>query len=324
MQRLLTTVLILPCLTLGGIIPLYAAGYPMPPDGEDLVGQIQKVTARKEDTLLDIARRHDLGYEEMILANPGVDVWLPGEGTIVTLPTLFILPKAPRRGIIVNLAEMRLYYYPEPGSEAEENRRVISYPISVGRVDWETPTVSSRITGKRINPVWHPPASILNEHAEHGKPLPKAVPPGPQNPLGHFALYLDLPEYLIHGTNRPYGIGMRVTHGCIRLYPEDIKAMFENVPLGTPVRIINQPAKAGWHNGLLYLEVHPTPDGKPRSMTSLVKAIIEATKSRPDYRIDWEKVRHLASQPGGIPLPIGKDIPARPSLSEQIGKKEKP
>lgn len=272
-----------------------------------VVGETRIAAAREGDTLLDIARRHKLGFEEIKLANPGVDTWLPGAGTEVVVPAQFVLPDAPREGIVINVPEMRLYYYPKtrPG----EQPRVITYPVSVGRGDWATPLGTTEIIRKDQNPTWRPPESIREEHAARGDFLPKAVPPGPDNPLGEHALRLGLPGYLIHGTNRSYGIGMKVTHGCLRLYPEDIASLFDAASVGTPVRIVNQPAKAGWLDGRLYLEAHPTFDdaipGKPASLTPLVTAVLAATGAPPtDDLVDWETVYATARVSNGIPREV--------------------
>ncbi len=232
-----------------------AQTYELPPAGEDVIGQVSVVRARHQDTLSDIARAYHLGYEEILRANPRVDPWLPGEGTRVILPTQHILPDAPRVGLVLNLPEMRLYYYPKPSTGKPPT--VVTFPVSIGRMDWTTPLGLTRVTAKVINPVWYPPASIRAEHEQEGQALPPEVAAGPDNPLGQYALQLGRPGYLIHGTDRPYGIGMRATHGCIRLYPEDIQRLFEEVPVGTPVRIVNQPYKAGWYRGVLYFEAHP-------------------------------------------------------------------
>ncbi|PIE83721.1 MAG: hypothetical protein CSA09_00330 [Candidatus Contendobacter odensis] len=227
-----------------------AAVYPLPPPNEDVIGQMQVVHAHKSDTLLDIARRYDLGYEDIIHANPEVDRWLPGHNTPIVLPTRYILPDTPREGAVLNISEMRLYYYPKNGSQ------VYTYPVSIGRMDWKTPQGKTSIIAKTVDPVWRPPASIKAEHAADGDPLPDVVPAGPNNPLGRYAMRLGVPGYLIHSTNKPYGIGMRVTHGCVRMYPENIKQLFGMIPVGTPVRIIDQPVKVGWLNGDLFIESH--------------------------------------------------------------------
>lgn len=232
-----------------------AETFPLPPPDQDVIGEIRTTKARQEDTLLDIARAFDLGYQEIIHANPTVDRWLPGKDTQVVLPTRFILPDAPRDGIVLNLPEMRLYYYPKP--RPGEPAVVITHPVSIGRMNWRTPLGTTQVVRKEKDPPWYPPASIRAEHAAKGDPLPDVVPGGPGNPLGLFALRLGIPGYLIHGTNKEYGIGMRVSHGCVRLYPEDIESLYQEVPVGTRVHIINQPVKLGRLNGVLYLESHP-------------------------------------------------------------------
>ncbi len=235
--------------------------YELPEDGSDVVGEIGTVIATHEDTLVDIARRHGVGYQDIVRANPGVDVWVPGEGTEVTLPTRYVLPAGPREGILLNLAEYRLYYYP-PAAEGER-AVVMTYPISIGRRDWETPIGTTRIVAKALDPSWYPPESIREEHAADGRPLPRVVPPGPDNPLGRHAMRLALPGYLIHGTNRPAGVGMRVTHGCLRMFPEDIEYLFAQVPVNTRVRIVNEPVKVGWSGDALVMEVHPVLESAP-------------------------------------------------------------
>ena len=206
---------------------------------------------------------------------PHVDPWLPGEGTKIVIPTQFVLPRAPNRGIVVNVAELRLYYFPAASSVAPEgtlagSRRVITHPISIGRMDWSTPLGTTSVTGKVANPSWTPPQSIRDEHAARNDILPRVVPAGPDNPLGKHALRLGLPGYLIHGTNKPSGVGMRVTHGCIRMFPEDIEALFKTVPAGTPVMIVNQPYKLGWTADGLYLEAHPPLAKSPAGETDEV------------------------------------------------------
>jgi len=300
-----------------------AATFLLPDNGDAVLGDVQLVTARHEDTLLDIARRHDVGYEEMILANPGVDPWLPGEGTLVVVPTSFVLPDAPREGIVLNVAEMRLYYFPKP--RAGEPARVITHPVSIGRLDWKTPLGRTRITNKVVDPAWYPPESIREEHAALGDPLPKVVPPGPDNPLGRHALRLAIPGYLIHGTNKPYGIGMRVTHGCVRMYPEDIETLFDQVPVGTVVHIVNQPFKAGWRSGTLFVETHPPyvpetaggeaadnapppaepPPAEPINLTESVRRIVSATSTSAETRaVDWDLVMAAAETRSGIPTAV--------------------
>lgn len=288
-------------------LPAAAATYPLPPPGESVIGAVGYETSVEEDTLVDIARRHRLGYEEIVLANPGLDRWLPGEGRPVMLPTRFILPAAPREGIVVNLAEFRLYYYPRPVAPGAP-RVVETFAVSAGREDWKTPHARTRIEMKLSNPAWYPPRSIREEHKADGRELPPMVPPGPDNPLGPLALKLAIPGgYFIHGTTKPFGIGMRVTHGCLRLYPEDMAALFERVPKGTPVRVIDQPYKAGWKDGVLYVEAHPpvTPAG-PQAVDfdAAARHLRAAAAKRPGYDIDWPWLESLLLQPRGVPLPV--------------------
>lgn len=235
---------------------LQAETYILPPPGVDIVGRNQVVKATYEDTLMDIARRYGLGYDEILQANPHVDRWIPGDGTLVKLPTRHILPDTPRKGIILNLPEKRLYYYPKP--KRGETPVVMTYAIGVGRMNWETPLGTTKITTKVKGPSWRPPASIKAEHLQlYGEVLPDVVPAGPDNPLGAYAMRLGIPGYLIHGTNKRDGVGSRVSHGCIRLYPEGIEELFSKVPKGTPVNIINQPVKIGRLADTLFMEAHP-------------------------------------------------------------------
>ncbi len=223
--------------------------------GDSVIGdppyQAKYVAARYEDTLIDIAVEHHLGQDEIVLANPTVDRWLPGAGTPVRIPTSFILPNAPRKGIVVNLPEMRIYYFPDGAN-------VVTYAIGVGRENnWRTPLGHTRISGKMENPSWTPPPSIVAEHLADGDELKPYYPPGPDNPLGLFAFRLGIPGYLIHSTQRTNGIGMRVSHGCMRMYPADIEQFFPTVRVGTQVNIVNQAIKAGWYHDTLYIEVYP-------------------------------------------------------------------
>jgi len=212
--------------------------------------------AEKEDDLLDIARRFDLGQNEIVRLNPTVDRWLPSLAAPIQLQNKRLLPDTKQQGLVLNLPEFRLYYYPKI-KKGTTPTQVQTYPISVGRQDWETPLGETRIIAKKENPAWRPPESIKKEHAEQGDPLPDVVPAGPDNPLGLFAMRLGIPGYLIHSTNKPFGVGLRVSHGCIRMYPEDIEKLFPQVPINTPVSIVNQPVKVSWFQGSLYIEAHP-------------------------------------------------------------------
>jgi len=302
-QKIFT--LLLPTLLFIGTQCL-ATTYPLPAAGEDIVGELQTVPASRHETLLDIALHHDLGHEEIVAANPGINPWLPQEGALVTLPTQFILPNAPRQGIVINLPEMRLYYYPEP--KPGQQAVVVTHPISIGSEGRNLPMGISEISEKRIKPSWRVPASIRAEHAEAGDPLPAIVPAGPDNPLGDYAMRLGTSAYLIHGTNRTFSIGMRVSHGCIRLYPNDIESLFAQVPMATPVRIINQPFKAGWLADELYVEAHaPLRENKfapsLSHTTEMVSAVINASHIVLD-ETSWAMIRVVAEQRQGAPTKI--------------------
>jgi len=296
------------CSTLLGTLStvVMAATYPLA-SSDTVLGDVQYVAATHEDTFLDIGRRYGVGYEEMVAANPGVDPWLPGAGQQVLIPSRYILPNAPREGIVVSLAEHRLYYFPhaKPG----ETPVVVTYPISVGKMDWKTPLGLTRVVDKRVRPVWYPPESVRKEHAADGRPLPKAVPAGPDNPLGEYAMRLGIPggAYLIHGTNRPAGVGMQVTHGCIRMYPEDIEQFFKMVPVNTQVRIIHQPYKMGWQGEQLFMEVHAPLEGQEQndfnSLTNITRMLVAATQDR-TVAIDWAKAEAAFRRPNGVPEPV--------------------
>ncbi len=274
---------------------------------DSVIGEMAKTYSRQDQTLPDIARIHDIGFMDIKRANQKVDTWMPGEKAEVLLPKQFVLPVAPPVGIIVNIPEMRLYYF--PAGQKGETRQVYSYPIGIGREGWATPYITTKIIQKKKDPAWHPPESIRAEHAREGHPLPKVVPPGPENPLGQFAMRLGLPSYLIHGTNKPYGVGLRVSSGCIRMYPEDIKALFEMVPVGTPVRIVNQPYKVGVLNGKLLLEASPyleeDTDQFEGNMTSVVKMVVEVSKQH-KYEVDWDLIRKVITERDSIPVEIGR------------------
>jgi L,D-transpeptidase ErfK/SrfK len=291
-----------------------AATLPLPADG-DLVGEYAEATAHRDDTLIDLARRYSLGYEEVVNANREVDPWLPGEGTRVRLPLRRVLPDAPREGIVVNLPEHRLYYYPpaKPG----EPRVVVTYPVSVGKMDWSTPLGVTRIAAKIKDPPWYPPESVRAEHAARGDILPKMIPPGPDNPLGLYAMRLAIPggSYLIHGTNKPAGVGMQVTHGCMRLYPEHIEEFFRMVAVDTPVRIVNQPQKVGWSDGRLYVEVHPPLEATSSAIVepdrnSLARLVANAVRTRPAGPVTWARAEGAFEAATGIPVSVTEDARA--------------
>jgi L,D-transpeptidase ErfK/SrfK len=297
--------------------PAAAEQFVLPADGNDVIGLTITTQAEASDTLLDIARRYGVGYEEITNANPGVDPWLPGAGTVVTVPKQRILPRAPRTGIVINLPEHRLYWYPPV--TAGQPAAVWTFPVSIGKMDWHTPLGVTRVVAKVKNPTWTPPKSVRDEHAKNGDILPAVVPAGPDNPLGLFALRLGIPggAYLIHGTNKPAGVGMQVTHGCMRLYPEDIETLYGLVPVNAPVMIVNQPYKWGWHDGKLLIEVHPPLQEdavEPPSLTDLTRLIVEATRSEP-LAIDWIGAERTWREARGMPTAVsvaGPRIAAAP------------
>ena len=292
-----------------GVVHASGAEYFIPDNGDNVIGVVTTAFAEHDDTLFDVGRRYGVGYEEIISANPGVDPWLPGEGPEILIPTRFILPDAPREGIVVNLPEHRLYYYPpvKPG----ERPVVRTYPISTGKMDWKTPIGVTRIVSKQEKPNWYPPASVLAEHEARGDPLPKVVPPGPDNPLGEHAMRLGIPggAYLIHGTNRPAGVGMQVTHGCIRMFPEDIAEVYGLVPVNTKVQLIDQPTKLGWMRGTLYIERHPLLEGGadpgPNEFERLREYVEVVTERRP-VEVDWAGIEHAFRNQSGVPAPVSQ------------------
>jgi L,D-transpeptidase ErfK/SrfK len=281
--------------------------------GSDIVGYVQRTTIGKEDTLPDIARRFDVGYEELLLANPGVDPWLPGVGREVVVPTQFILPAAPHEGVVVNVAAMRIFYYP-PHKKGEP-QIVYTHPIGIGKVGWKTPEGTTKIVSRQKDPVWVVPKSVRDEHLENGDKLPAVVPAGPDNPLGAYEFRLSWPSYLIHGTNKPYGVGMRSSHGCMRLYPEDIAVFFDLIPIGTKVTIVNQPYLFGWRDGTLYLQAYAVMEDDSRDWSKNPKrlqAILLSPKLRHrvsdhESEIDWQRVGDMAHAPRAIPVPVTGD-----------------
>ncbi|HEY2781447.1 MAG TPA: L,D-transpeptidase family protein [Steroidobacteraceae bacterium] len=278
--------------------------------GSDIVGYVQKTVVGKEDTLPDIARRFDVGYEEILTANPGVDPWLPGVGREVVVPTQFVLPAAPHEGVVVNVAAMRIFYYPK--HKKGEPETVYTHPIGIGKVGWKTPEGSTKIVSRQKDPIWVVPKSVREEHQENGEQLPAQVPAGPDNPLGQYEFRLGWPSYLIHGTNKPYGVGMRSSHGCMRLYPEDIAVFFDLIPIGTKVTVVNQPYLFGWRDGTLYLQAYAVMEDDSRNWTKDRKRLLaklvhpkERGKiAQHDEEIDWQRVGDLAHSPRAVPVPV--------------------
>jgi len=273
--------------------------FPLPPPGTDIVGSIQTVIAGKNDTLSGIGMRYDIGYAEMAASNPEASV--TGRlkpGMTIVVPSRFILPSI-RTGLVVNLAELRVYWFP---SDAQV---VYTFPVGAGREGWNTPIAATKVIDKKANPIWVVPDSILAESRRLGKPLKKYYKPGPNNPLGKYALYFALPGIRMHGTNMPASVGRRASHGCIRMLPNDIKFLYEHVPLGTPVHIIHEQNKVGWDGPILYLEAE-VPFNEYDDVDSGPQAIAKATKNHPAI-IDEQRVKEALQNQDGLPLAIGHD-----------------
>jgi L,D-transpeptidase ErfK/SrfK len=262
---------------------------------DSVIGTPFYVKTSEELTLLDIGRHFGSGYDEMKQANPDVDVWVPGDNKDVLVPDFHVLPDTPRDGLIMNLAEKRLYYYHSP-TEVEV------FSVGIGRDGWETPVGTYSVIEKIKDPTWTPPASIRAEYEKRGETLPAVVPAGPENPLGAYAMRLSNPSYLIHGTNKPWGVGMPVSSGCTRMYPEDIEALFPKVPKGTTVRIVDQPYKVGWRGDQLFLEVNIAEGATPKA----AEQVIPAKLARADgVSVDWDEVRRALQDNSGLPRMVG-------------------
>jgi L,D-transpeptidase ErfK/SrfK len=267
---------------------------------DDVIGRLAFITLEKGDMLPDIARHFSLGINAISAANPGVDIWVPEAGQRIILPLSFILPDAPRKGIVINLAAMRLFQF--KGDSA--SLAVLTYPIGVGTEERPSPTGQMYVARKAPRPTWYVPASIAEDHRKKGDPLPAKVLPGPQNPLGEYALYLSKSSYLIHGTNKPASIGLRATNGCIRLYPEDIKKLYENTPLKTPVSMVNQPYLLGQYDGVVYMEVHTPPEDLDAVEFDKIYAKLRNIEKKSGRTLDWSKVKKVLAEARGIPVPI--------------------
>jgi L,D-transpeptidase ErfK/SrfK len=278
--------------------------------GQDIVGVVQVTTTTEDDTLSDIARRFNVGYEEIVRANPGVDPWLPGADKSIVVPTRFILPNVKREGIIINMPQMRLFYF--PAVKKGEAQVVYTHPVGIGRVGWVTPQGSTKVMRRQKDPTWRPTASILKEHKENGDPLPAVVGPGPDNPLGRHAMYLGWPSYLIHGTNKPAGVGLRSSHGCIRLYPEDVALLFDNVTVGTKVTVVNEPFTFGWDADQLYMQAFDVLEDDARDWKKAEKKLltrslgntIQQELKKRNLEVSWDQVSKFAHEPRGIPVAI--------------------
>jgi L,D-transpeptidase ErfK/SrfK len=300
-------------LAIGAAVPAHATVYQLATPDVAVVGEDQTVQTVYEDTLYDLARKYSLGSEEVIRVNPGLDPWIPGADKQVVIPGRHILPPGPRTGIVVNLPEHRLYYYPKV--QRGQPIEVITYPVSIGKMDWHTPIGETRVIAKEKNPVWFPPESVRKEHAAAGDPLPARVPSGPDNPLGLFAMRLAAGNgtYMIHGTNNPIAVGLAVTHGCIRMYPEDVAQLFPMIPIGLPVRIINQPVKVAWVDGELLLEAHPPVDAEGQSFEPDVDQFAELLRTAvgdSTVAIHWDYAREVLLRADGVLAIVGLEADA--------------
>ncbi len=284
-----------------------ATEFPINKD-DSVVGEDQTVVTVYEDTLYDLANKYSLGSEEIIRVNPGVDPWIPGAGKTIIIPGRHILPPGPREGIVVNLPEHRLYYYPKP--KRDGTRTVITYPVSIGKMDWRSPIGLTHVIQKEKDPKWYPPESVRKEHLAAGDPLPAVVPAGPDNPLGQYAMRLAAGNgtYLIHGTNNPIAVGLAVTHGCIRMYPKDVAALYPLIPVGTPVRLINEPVKVAWVDGELLLEAHPPVDAQGQTVEPEIEqfaALMRAAVGDTTAAINWDYAREVLQKSDGVLATVG-------------------
>lgn len=299
-----------------------ATTYPLTGHNDIVVGQDQSVITVYQDTLYDLARKFSLGSEELIRVNVGIDPWLPGAGKKLVVPDRHILPPGPHEGIVVNLPEHRLYYYPKP-KQRNGPREVITYPVSIGKMDWRTPLGETRVISKQQDPIWIPTESVRKEHADAGDPLPPKVMPGPDNPLGAFAMRLAAGKgtYLIHGTNNPIAVGLAVTHGCIRMYPDDVAALYPIVPVGTPVRLINEPVKVAWVGGELLLEAHPPVDAQGQSFEPNIDQFAEllrASVGETTVAIHWDYAREVLAKANGVIATVALEEESAPARAAPL------
>lgn len=273
------------------------------PEQGNVVGSVQTATVRNGDTLSKVGRRYDIGGYEMKEANPGVSFLYPRVGMQLTIPSKFVLPSGERKGLVVNLAEMRIYFYHPDG------QRVSTYPIGIGKQGWLTPTGKTQIVKKAKDPWWIVPDSILEKHARKGQPIAPRMPPGPDNPLGPYKLNLGFKNIVIHGTPYPAGVGIRSSHGCMRMLNEDIRELFYMVEVGTPVRVVHEPNKVGIMGDQIYLESHiPLSESiyhNPVSLDTMLNKAKTQLGIERNHQINWNDVRKLQNRASGYPMSIG-------------------
>jgi L,D-transpeptidase ErfK/SrfK len=285
--------------------PLFAGEFPIPSEGNSLVGKVQYTTASYDDTTTTVSHRYNLGLNSIVAANPGTT-----ETTLSTrnvrVPTAFILPPFPRKGLIINLPEMRMYYYPE------NSNQVMTYPIGIGKIGNTIPIENSTVTRKTMNPTWIPGPDVRKYNEEQGIDLPRVMPPGPDNPLGPYAIYLSIPSFLIHSTIFPESIGRRASFGCIRMNESDIKDFYPLITPGTEVVIVNMPNKVGWSGNHVYIESHPILEehnpGTDKNLQDMVETVEKSLPRNGVTLIDWQMMAHLAEEPDGVPHEIGVRI----------------
>jgi L,D-transpeptidase ErfK/SrfK len=299
---------------------VFAQRFDLPTDNSTIVGKAKIVVPKGRNTLLDIARHFDLGYHEITWANPDVDEWVPEPTGGVVIPSQFILPPKPWTGIVVNISQRRLYYFPTPAKG--EKPAVFTYPISIAREGWSTPLGITKVVGKHKDPAWFVPKSIQAEHKAQGEvEFPEYFPPGPDNPMGMLALALGFPAIFIHGTNHPWGVGMRTSHGCLHLYPEDAVALFGMIQTGTPVRVIDEPVMVGMLNNQLYVtqyeevkEYGTTQNRMTRATLALTPYLMGSIQPKadpashvpapPEFEVDWNRVAQALKNFQVLPISI--------------------
>jgi len=308
-------------------VKTYAFTPPSKPGPESnehtVIGEVRVYTPVKGDTFFDLARYFDLGYNELVDANPGVDEWIPGHfDKPVIVPQQFILPSGSYSGIVINVPEMRLYYYRPAGKDGA--RTVVTFPVGLGREEWKTPVGKFSVREKTVNPTWVIPESIRKERIADKGFSEKMIPGGdPNNPLGKYRMRLTLDLYGIHGTNIPWGVGMLVSHGCVRLYPEDIEKLYPMVPVGTQGVFVYQPIKVGMANGRVYVEVHKDLYGMKPGMYRETRAMLEQHGFM--SLVDEEKLHEAVLAQTGIPVdvtigstPADRRAPAGPRPGDRI------